>query len=220
MALTFQVVDDFYSDPWQVRNIALSLPYTEAVTSEEKAYYKGLLSSPFHPYAASGFALIARSLGRALSCNGPVGEFRLLLARQEDDDFGRTWIHSDTSAARYSGIIYLNPPDQCQGGTSFYRHRELAWEYMPDPQSHLFAQAAHETGMTFPELLARITADGFEIEDKWDRLMHIPMRFNRCIIFNSRLFHARTGSFGRSFCQGRLTQNFFFDVIGDRRAID
>lgn len=220
MGLTLQVVDDFYSDPWQVRSVALDLPYTEAATSQEKAYYKGLLSSSFHPYAASGLALIAQLLGRVLSCNGPIGEFRLLLARQERDDFGRTWIHSDTSAARYSGIVYLNPPDQCRGGTSFYRHRELAWEYMPGPQSHMFAQVALETGMTFPELLSRITADGFETEEKWDRMMHIPMRFNRCIIFDSRLFHARTGSFGISLRDGRLTQNFFFDVVGDRPGVD
>src|SRR6185295_8813255 len=99
--------DNFYSDPWRVRDLALSLSYTEAATSQEKAYYKGLLSSPFHRYAASGFALISQALGRALSCSGPVGEFRLLLSKQESDDFGRTWIHSDTSAARYSGIVYL-----------------------------------------------------------------------------------------------------------------
>lgn len=220
MALTLQVVDDFYPDPWQVRDVALSLPFTEAVTNQEKAYYKGLLSSPFHPYAPSGLALIAQMFGRPLSCNGPVGEFRLLLARPEGDQLGRTWIYSDTSAARYSGIVYLNPPDQCQGGTSFYRHREFAWEHMPSPASHMFAHVARETGMTFPELLTRITADGFETQEKWDQVTHIPMRFNRCIIFDSRLFHARTGSFGTFLRDGRLTQNFFFNVAGDRPVAD
>jgi hypothetical protein len=198
----------------------MRMPYHEASTSQEKAYYKGLLSSPFHRYASEGLGLIAQSLGSQLLCKGPVGEFRLLLAREEGDDLGRTWVHSDTSAATYSAIIYLNPPDQCRGGTSFYRHREYDWEHMPDARSHLAAQVMHETGMIFSELLAKITSDGFDIEGKWDRVVQIPMRFNRCIVFDSRLFHARTGSFGRSFYDGRLTQNYFFDLVAVRQWKD
>ena len=44
-------------------------------------------------------------------------------------------------------------------------------------------------------------------------LTSVPMRFNRCIIFDSRQFHARTGAFGSTAQDGRLTQNFFFDIL-------
>jgi Family of unknown function (DUF6445) len=68
------------------------------------------------------------------------------------------------------------------------------------------------TQKTPETLLKTFEADGFEIDSKWDQLSVVPMRFNRCIIFDSRQFHARLGGFGRSNDDGRLTQNFFFDV--------
>ena len=216
-SLKLAVIDDFYPDPWTVRAVALSLPYADAKSDKEKVYYKGLLTSPYHPYAGVGIELIAQAIGRVVSLSTPVAEFRLLLARADTGDFGRTWIHSDTSAARYAAIVYFNPPDQCQGGTAFYRHREFGWDHMPDPRSHAIGQIAAETGMSFVDVLEKISADGFDIESKWDLIMQVPMQFNRCIVFDSRQFHARTGSFGTSYRDGRLTQNFFFDITGERQ---
>jgi hypothetical protein len=213
--LKFCIFDDFYADPWSVRDYALSLAYEDAKPGKEQDYYKGLLTTPFHWFAAQGIELIGQALRHPLWWKGPIGEFRLLLRREGVDDFVRTWIHSDTSAARYSGLVYLNPPDQCEGGTSFYRHRQFGWDHMPEMSSYEMQQLASQTGLNFSEALEILTNDGFEIDDKWDLTMHIPMRFNRCIVFDGWQFHARTGSFGTSKRSGRLTQNFFFNLAGE-----
>jgi len=195
-----------------VRSYALSLPYEEAKTSEEKTYYKGLLTTPYHQFAQFGSELIAEALRRVIYWNSPNGEFRILIKNQDTNELGRTWIHYDSMVARYAAIVYLNPPDQCQGGTSFYRHRELGWDYLPDPQSTEMLQALQQTGLRWDQILEKLKDEGFDIEEKWEHVIHVPMRFNRCVIFDGRQFHARTGSFGTSLTDGRLTQNFFFDI--------
>ena len=42
--LSIFVIDDFYPDPWAVRQYALSLPFREADSDNEKTYYKGQLT--------------------------------------------------------------------------------------------------------------------------------------------------------------------------------
>jgi hypothetical protein len=97
-------------------------------------------------------------------------------------------------------------------GTAFYRHRETGWDDVPDLDSTTWLDAMRRTNKTPETLLRTFQADGFEIDSKWDQLSVVPMRFNRCVIFDSRQFHARLGGFGRGTDDGRLTQNFFFDV--------
>ena len=62
--------------------------------------------------------------------------------------------------------------------------------------------------------------DGAEQEgvdrSKWERAMTVPMRFNRCVLFRSWLWHSHAENFGDSMETGRLIQVFFFDLA--RRA--
>ncbi|WP_436637088.1 DUF6445 family protein [Microbaculum sp. FT89] len=215
MAGFVRVLDDFYPHPLQVREFATKLEYAENTAEAEKLYYKGYLSTADHPFAEAGLELLARRLGRVLRRNAPIGEFRLIFETEgaPADGFRKTWIHFDSSVSQYSGIVYLNPDAQCQGGTAFYRHRELGWDHMPDVASPEMAEACQRYGKTVPEFLSMITDDGFEIDSKWRQLSVVPMRFNRCLVFDSRLFHARLGGFGARQTDGRLTQNFFFDVV-------
>jgi hypothetical protein len=206
------IIDDFYPDPHLVRRYALSLPFKEMESSEERTFYKGRLTEPNHLYSQAGLELIAAQLRKLVYWRMPTGEFRLIFERMKDDPDRKTWIHFDSMVTRYAGIVYLNEPDQCEGGTAFYRHRETGWDDVPDLDSTTWLDAMRRTNKTPETLLRTFQADGFEIDSKWDQLSVVPMRFNRCVIFDSRQFHARLGGFGRGTDDGRLTQNFFFDV--------
>lgn len=212
--MKLMIVDEFYPDPWSVRRYALSLRFQDAATEDEKTYYKGMLTSPHHPYAALGLNLLTTGLNRPLSWRAPTGEFRLILAPEPNDGSEQkaTWIHYDALVASYSALVFLNPDRQCVGGTNFYRHRTFGWEFLPDPGSQEMARTCGKLGRDVQEVLNTLRDDGFALEDKWDLLASVPMRFNRCIVFDSRQFHARTGTFGRTAQDGRLTQNFFFDL--------
>jgi hypothetical protein len=215
-ALRLTVVDDFYPDPWAVRRYALSLRYHDADNETEKTYYKGMLTTPYHPYAEFGLGLIASTLNKIVMWGAPIGEFRLLLTKnpQANAENRATWIHYDAMVARYAALVYLNPDPQCQGGTSFYRHRLFNWDAIPDLQSRQMADLCRTMNTDVQDVLETVKNDGFAIDEKWDLLTNVSMRFNRCIIFDSRQFHARTGAFGTTTLDGRLTQNFFFDIYG------
>ena len=74
-------------------------------------------------------------------------------------------------------------------------------------------ELCRSSNIDVPAVLETVKNDGFDVDEKWDLLTSVPMRFNRCIIFDSRRFHARTGAFGSTALDGRLTQNFFFDIL-------
>lgn len=206
------IIDNFYPDPYLVRRYALSLPFKEIESSQEKTFYKGQLTAPQHGFSQLGLELIADQLRKLIYWPMPTGEFRLIYERERDDPDRKTWIHFDSMVTRYAAIVYLNEPGQCEGGTAFYRHRETGWDDVPDFDSGAWHEAMTRTNKTPERLLKTFEADGFDIDSKWDQLAAVPMRFNRCIVFDSRQFHARLSGFGRSAGDGRLTQNFFFDV--------
>jgi hypothetical protein len=219
-ALRLSVVDDFYPDPWAVRRYALSLRYQDADNANDNIFYKGMLTTPFHPYAEAGLGLIATALSKPVIWGAPIGEFRLLLTQnkgadpKQDPNERATWIHYDAMVARYAALVYLNPDPQCEGGTSFYRHREFQLDALPELQSRQMAELCRTSNTDVAGVLETVKNDGFAVDEKWDLLTSVPMRFNRCIIFDSRQFHARTGAFGATALDGRLTQNYFFDILG------
>jgi Family of unknown function (DUF6445) len=129
------VIDDFYPDPQVVRQYALSLPFKEMESSAEKTFYKGRLTEPQHGFSQMGLELIAAHLRKLIYWRMPTGEFRLIFERMKDDPHRKTWIHFDSMVTRYAAIVYLNEPEQCEGGTAFYRHRETGWDDVPDLDS-------------------------------------------------------------------------------------
>ena len=165
------------------------------------------------PYSYYGLELIAMSLSRLISWPAPTGEFRLIYEDKAKDPSSKTWIHYDSMVTRYAGILYLNLAEQCDGGTAFYRHKETGWESLPEISSPKWYEATLRTGKQFDILLKTLQHDGFDVDKKWDLVSQVPMRFNRCILFDSSQFHARIGSFGNSPSDGRLTQNFFFNIL-------
>jgi hypothetical protein len=48
---------------------------------------------------------------------------------------------------------------------------------------------------------------------KWTRYFLSPMKYNRLVIFNARLWHSHNYNFGNSLENGRLVQLFFFNPI-------
>jgi hypothetical protein len=219
---TIVVVDNFYPDPMTVRKLALEMSYVDATSETDRTYYRGQLSQPFLPLVQLGMEILSERLRAVTTWTKPHGEFRLIFAPETTADPAakakRTWVHFDSLVTRNSGLIYLNPPEQCTGGTSLYRHRELQIDRLPGPQSHEAAMLLQRTGLTWDKLLAKLVEDGYDIANKWEEVGHIGMRFNRCVVFDGSLFHARTSGFGTTKETGRLTQNFFFDIVEAPRS--
>jgi hypothetical protein len=183
-------LDDFASDALAVREAVINGPF-RAEKGPDGAVYTGISDYPVPHWQqriaeARGQRIIPR-----LSC------FRMNL----EGEMPHSWVHSDDICAKYASVLYLNLPEQCQGGTAFWRHRILGIDRLP-PKS--------EVGEDFYHCM---DAD-WKILDLWEQIGVVAMKFNRFITYPTCLFHSRYPheAFGKGPKDGRLIWICFYDV--------
>lgn len=229
------VVDDFFQDPEYVRALALSLDY-----SDMRGTYPG--------YEARVSLDTSDLISRARAFIDPAlelvaryrGTFLFSIMNETVDPKLRHYPHPHVDnvgdgVACLAGIVYLNPPAQCRGGTGFYRHRETGvledrgeispglGAYMVAHQLSTVREAYNRLIEVSPEReaeMARATEEwGYlcDSNDDWELLEVVEMKFNRLVVFDSYMYHhpiVRSGQFGRSQETRRLTQTFFLEMAG------
>lgn len=115
MQLKLIIVDDFYVNPDQVREYALSQPFTV------RGNFPGLRTAPYLPddlkNAINFWMAPAGGVTDWLEHSGYTGAFQIATAQD------RTWIHAD-HYNMWAGVCYLTPDAPYTGGTGLYRHKE------------------------------------------------------------------------------------------------
>lgn len=192
------IIDNFISDPMAARKAALALNYDP---DNKHGNYPGHISTK---------PLEIQGLNERISniINAPVkaapntshGHCRITLK----GDKGRSGVHIDP--AFYSGILYLSLPEHCKGGTEFFSHKRTGLERIPtDPLS--IAKSGYDNINT---LIEDVVNKDTNHPAKWAKVMTVPMRFNRLILFSPWLFHNSGVAFGASPSNGRLVNLMFF----------
>lgn len=102
-------------------------------------------------------------------------------------------IHSDVGWGTHALVMYLS---EGEGGTAFWRHKETGREDIVEGDVELFE---------------RVKDDWLDI-DKWEQTQLVEMKYNRALIYESKLFHSRypLEAFGNNFENGRLIVVAFF----------
>jgi Family of unknown function (DUF6445) len=229
------IVDDFYSDVEVVRELALSLDF---VDEDKLAKYPGMRAS----ISIDLLGLYQDLLDTYMDARGtrrvPVGNFRsgpLVFSRFTNEvrllRADQTVPHIDVGSA-FAATVFLNPPDQCRGGTFFYRHRETGIDHLPHPPTADVAGAMRARGYDPVQLAeyyrfirevfsarapSREELDGcsglIADNEHWEIVGRCEMRCNRVVLAPGSLFHSaivREGDFGDTQETARLTQNIFF----------
>jgi uncharacterized protein DUF6445 len=224
------VIDDFYVDPSYVRALALGLEYQD----------RGRL-----PWRADIGLEISSIVGAVRDLVDPslevIPDYRCFVFSTMDErapakvrHFPHPHVDSvGKGSASLSCLIYLNPPEQCRGGTAFYCHRETELRetrgeltpalasYMMKHQLVSIEEAYAKMSYVSPEDKARLAAAtddwGYitDSNDEWELTSLVEMTFNRCIVFDSMFFHnpyLRCGDFGTTAETRRLTQTMFFEM--------
>ncbi|GAB3247606.1 DUF6445 family protein [Chitinimonas naiadis] len=203
------ILDNFLPDPDETRQWAAGLDYVV-----QNGNYPGAQTGPLR--CDELMQRIADRLGRRIKWSSPDnGVVRLTYANAR----ARTDIHVDDETAvetqRYAAVLYLTLPPYCQGGTSFWRHRETGWFKRPDDATVRAAGFAD-----FKTFLRRETPLGemrefqrfAEQREKWQHLFTVPMQYNRLVLYKGNHFHAVDNVFGSNFEDGRLTRLMTFET--------
>ena len=195
------IIDDFLSAAEAVRARALQLSYTikgnfPGRDSVERLAIEGL---------DDGVSAIMRQPLRAQTGEQySHGRCRLTLA----SDGEVPGVHVDPS--NLSGILYLSRPEDCAGGTEFFRHLRTNTERVPMSAEELAALGYSSYGEMHRDIVVK---DGRD-RSKWERTMTVPMRFNRLVLLQPHYWHTSGPGFGSSIEDGRLVYLMFFARAG------
>ncbi len=185
------IINNFYDDPWAIREQALSkapfplvneLPGQRTFGVPEEQSLK--LKTRFEEIL-----------------NMPITKWELFKNRSENNNTAfqlitgqdRNWIHHDDTD--WAGVLYLTPEPDVDAGTGFFTHKETG-VYLWDPE---------DESTDF-----NLSDDKFD-RSKWQCNAEVKNQFNRLVLYNSKLYHdSMKPGFGMNYMDGRLTQVFFF----------
>lgn len=176
------VVDDFYSNPDNVRKFALSQKF------DVKGNFPGFRTKEFlwDGVKSCITEFVKPYTGKFIGFSKQYsGSFQIATARD------RTWIHAD-NGNKWAGVCYLTPNAPHTGGTGLFRHKATG-------------------ACSISQLPKNTQIEGLDYT-KWDLIDVIGNKYNRLIMYRGDLFHASLDYFGDSNENGRLFQLFFFDT--------
>ena len=179
---TIWIVDNFYADPYAVREYALQQEFAPNIK-----YFKGSRSlDQFSlPGTKQAFENIMGIKIREWESHGMCGRFQYCTA--EDPlvyhHDGQTW----------AAMVYLTPDAPYHTGTSLYAHKN---------------GARNTADSSFDQSVFK---GGFYDSTKFDLVDSIGNVFNRLFIFDAQCIHAASQYFGQTKEDSRLFHIFFFD---------
>lgn len=197
MKHTLIQVDDFLPDPVAMRKLVIEGEF-KTETGPDGGIYTGINKvvdeSIFHLLAA---ALENKIIPR-------LSFWRLDYEGEKPHSF----VHSDDICAGWAALIYLNAPEQCRGGTAFYRHLPTGSISMPSDAE------LEASGVDVGAFKEQMTKDWKTLE-AWDFMGFVGMQFNRVVCYPTSMFHSRYPheAFGKTPADGRLVGVVFFDFV-------
>jgi hypothetical protein len=186
------------------------LPNEVALAVRQHALEKGFKTFEYMQGVYQGTGLdcpscISEALAQFVGGNGIKVAIQAFRSGHEKTDL-HTNIHADNPVAKWAGVYFLNLPEQCQGGTAFYRLKETGWDEMPTQEQ------LDSVGKDIDWMRSK-----WSDESQWDRTSIAGMKFNRMIFYPTSYFHSRFPLKGwgpeDKPEEARLVFVIFFDII-------
>jgi hypothetical protein len=173
------IIDDFYENPHEVREFALSQKF------ETKGNFPGWRTESFlnDSIAATLSRVLEPHAGKVVRWDatpGLTGSFEMATSRD------RSWMHTDHHNT-WAGVCYLTPDAPVTGGTGLFMYKATGSMY--------------EDGTDYGDYTQDMT--------KWEMVDRIGNKFNRLVLYRSDIYHTSLDYFGKDQDDGRLFQLFF-----------
>jgi hypothetical protein len=191
-----QTFDDFLPDALSYRASLLAQPFYDIRHSDGETY-KHISVRPPEEIAPH----LAARLGKKVSIDLALG--RLNYAGEQPNNA----VHTDDAFSAFAYILYLNLPEQCRGGTAFWKHKKYGWTEFPTDQEIL------ATGKSKQRICNMLRADMNNLA-AWEQIHVEEMAFNRMICFPCKQWHSRWPfeAFGTEKNEARLINVGFFSA--------
>ena len=186
--------DVFAHDASLVRSVVVNGGFSTK-KGPDGADYTGISLQPVPHWFERIAELIGKPIIPKLSC------FRLNL----EGELPHSWVHSDDICAKYASVLYLNLPDECRGGTAFWKHADMGID-------RLAKREDMNPGVDYGSYCRMIEGE-WKKKDAWKQVAFVEMKWNRFITYPTCLFHSRFPfeGFGSGPKDGRLIWICFYD---------
>ena len=191
------IVDNFYKNPDEIREYALSLKYQDP-ENHGAVGYRCEQGRKIPDGTKEYFEQL-------LKCKIPEGNGHGEWGYSTNGCF--QWCNKDVpvvyhaDSQDYAGVLYLTPDAPPNAGTSMFRHKK----YKSMAGGEVFCHGDwHDPDL--PE------SEWFLDETQWEKVDSAGNVYNRLIIFKSTNIHAVTEYFGNDINDSRLFQLFFFNI--------
>ena len=188
--------DDFAPDAASMRVEVIEGGFSTQ-TGPDGAKYTGISLHSVPHWFDRVSELLNKKIIPKLSC------FRVNLA----GELPHSWVHSDDICAKYASVLYLNRPQECKGGTAFWKHDKLNLDHLPTRE---------ELGDQAESFYEMMTSEWKNLTH-WKQISFVPMKWNRFITYPTCFFHSRYPfeGFGTGPRDGRLIWVCFYDIVGE-----
>lgn len=219
------IVDDFYKNPDMVRHLALNAPCTSWAPI---TYGFPMLRTSMHlnlnPVREKVSELALENWNYYIDECPPFMTNLCIDNVESRAHIGNAGApHADKCVL--AAVLYLNTPEECRGGTSFYRHKETGLESLPrhpffeqdlsriKPVAEKFGcKSLKELAETVVFAESQFQKDSAitDSNEHWELLKVHEMRYNRILIYEGKVFHAVYGKFGDFTDNYRVVQAMFW----------
>lgn len=129
--------------------------------------------------------------GKKVDWEDSSGTFRKTTHQEAIEYQNSFFCHSD-GITDFVSILYLSKPEECHGGTGFYRHIATGLEGFHDEPKVLKVMKKHK--LSFDQLVAWVDGDARNPK-AWELTDRVKMQYNRMMIYNGRIFHSHIFEF-------------------------
>jgi hypothetical protein len=197
----FLVLDNFFKEPFVVREKALAKPFTN-----KTGHFPGARS--VHEFRFLELREFCRKASPLLAERGDLKIqspcFQFLGKGQR-----KSYIHSDPMAG-YAGIVFLGEKAGTYPGTSFFRHKQTGLDCFKSEDKE-WIRKKFPNRKAFKSAEDLLDRDRFNTK-KWTRVLTLDAAFNRLILFPAELLHQNASAWGTNPKNGRLTYNFWLSA--------
>jgi|SRR5687767_25419 len=198
------VIDNFYPDPNRIRDLALSMSFSEPesvvgwrTAACQPQGIRKLIETKFR----IKIAYWEEDLTAVEACNGVF--FSAFSSGAHSESVG---IHFDEPSSWMMLLIYLTPKAPLHAGTSLWQHRKTGLKTKPTKRD---AEALGTSVEKLDEILDRDS----QRAARWIEIDRVGNVYNRAVLFPGGLFHSATRHFGNNRRNGRLYQSFHFPLV-------
>ena len=185
-------IDNFYSNPMEVREFALKQEFAV------RGNYPGQRTVSFlNDSLKKTFRDILFPFAGEITWWGGdyTGSFQYTTAAD------RSWIHAD-STTDWAAVCYLTPDAPVSAGTGIFKHKATGWMHYD------YKLAGKDPNYD------KLAPPGDDMQDytKWEMVDRVGNLFNRLIMYRADNYHVSLDYFGKDINDGRLFQVFFFNT--------